>query len=345
MRAVVFREHGGPEVLKVEAMPEPTVGPGDVLIRVRAVTVNRTLDCDVRQRGANWPIPMPHILGPDPAGDVVAVGSHVTGITVGDRVVTVFTLSDGTCPMCVQGLENACDRQQVVGVHVNGGDAELVSVPARNVLSIPQGMSYVDAASIMMPFSTAWHLLVDRGGVRAAETVLVMAAGGAVGVAGVQIAKLAGARVIAAAGADWKLEKACGLGADAGVNYNTSKLSEEVLRLTNGRGADVVFENISSPDLWPESLASLATRGRLLTCGSHGGGIVQTNVRAFYRKHHAILSSASAPRRTMELVYRLAAAGRLRPVIHTALPLEEARKAHEIIEGREQFGRVVLTIS
>jgi len=345
MKAVVFYEHGGPEVLRVEDVPRPAVGSDEVLIRVRAVTVNRTLDLDVRQRGANWPIPFPHILGPDPAGDVAEVGSAVTGFAPGDRVVAIFIRWCGDCEFCKAGLENACEKQQVTGVHTRGGNAEYASVPAKSLVRIPAGMSYEDAAALMMVYPTAWHLLVDRGGLRAGETVLVMAAGGALGIAGTQIAKLHGARVIAAVGSDWKLERARANGADEAVNYRSIKLSDEVRRLTGGRGVDIVFENISSPELWPESVASLATRGRLLTCGSHGGGTVELNIRPFYRKHQSIISSAAAPKRIVERVYELAAEGRLRPVIHTTFPLEQARSAHELVASREVFGRVVLTVS
>jgi NADPH:quinone reductase len=193
-------------------------------------------------------------------------------------------------------------------------------------------------------YPTAWHLLATRGAVQAGETVLVMAAAGALGTAGVQLARHLGARVIAAAGADWKLEQLRALGVADTVNYNAEKLSEAVLRLTDGAGADVVFENVSSPELFPESLASLALGGRLVTCGTHGGGIVQLDLRPFYRKHQSLLGSFGASWDEVRRVYALAAAGHFRPVLHATLPLERAAEAHRLVASRETFGRVVLDV-
>jgi NADPH:quinone reductase-like Zn-dependent oxidoreductase len=344
MKAVVMYAHGGPEVLQLEDVADPLVGPDDVLIRVRAVSVNRTLDIDVRTWGATWPIPFPHILGADPAGDVVAVGAAASGFAVGDRVATSFILGCGTCALCGQGLDNACPQRRLFGVHRHGGYAEYASVPARNLVRIPASLSYAEASAIMVIFPVAWHLLVDRGGLQVGESVLVMAAGGALGVAGVQIAKLAGARVIAAAGADWKLDRARELGADEVVNYRAPNWSDAVRRFTEGRGVDVVFENISSEELWPGSIASLANRGRLVTCGAHGGGVVPLDMNDFYRRHLSIISAAAAPRHQVATVYRLAGEGKLTPCIHRTFPLEQVREAHELVSDREVFGRVVLTV-
>jgi NADPH:quinone reductase-like Zn-dependent oxidoreductase len=343
VKAVVFHEHGESDVLRVEDVPVPTCGPDDLLVRVHAVSVNRTLDIDVRTWGATWPIPMPHILGADPAGEVVTVGSAVQGFQPGDRVVTSFILPCRKCEFCLQGLENACPQRQLFGVHVNGGYAEYASIPARNLLRIPDSLSYEVASAIMVIFPVAWHLLIDRAALKAGETVLVMAAGGALGMAGLQIAKLAGAHVIAAAGAQWKLEHAGDLGADVGINYRETKLGDEVRRQTGGRGVDVVFENIGSEELWPESLGSLANRGRLVTCGAHEGGLVQIDMNTFYRRHLSIISAAAAPMNQIRKVYQLAGAGKLKPHIHRTLPLERARDAHDLVSSRDVFGRVVLT--
>jgi NADPH:quinone reductase-like Zn-dependent oxidoreductase len=345
MRAVVFHEHGGPEVLRLQEMPEPEPGPGEVLVGVRAVSVMRTLDCEVRSRpGAYGPIPMPHISGADPAGQVVRVGPDVHGLEVGDRVVSIQALWCGECGPCIAGQTNACMRSRILGVHVQGGYADYVVVPARNLVRIPAGVSFEDATAMMTTMPVAWHLLLDRAQLRPGETVLILGAGGALGTAGIQVARLAGARVIAAAGADWKLDRARELGAEGVVNYKTTKMSDEVKRLTNGLGADVVFENLSVPELWAESLASAAVLGRVVTCGALGGGAVETNMRAFYFKHLSLLGSRGAPRHQIERVYHLAGEGKLRPVVSRCFPLAEASAAQSMVESRDLFGRVVLAV-
>jgi NADPH:quinone reductase-like Zn-dependent oxidoreductase len=344
MKAVLFREHGGPDVLEVVDVPVPTPGPTEVLLRVRSVSVMRTLDTEVRSRPGFGGIPLPHILGADPAGEVVDVGSAVEGFTPGDRVVSVQILWCGRCTPCSRGLNNACVRLRIQGVHTDGGDAEYAVVPAQNLVPIPDGLSYEDASALVVMHPAAWHLLIDRAALRAGESVLILAAGGALGTAGIQVAKLAGARVIAAAGADWKLEKARELGADEAVNYTSHKLTDEVMRLTDGAGADVVFENLSLPELWPHSLASAAYLGRIVTCGALGGGSVETNMRAFYSKHLSLFGARAAPKAQVAEVFRLAGQGKLKPVVHARYPLEHARAAHEHVSSREVFGRVMLSV-
>jgi NADPH:quinone reductase-like Zn-dependent oxidoreductase len=344
MKAVMFRAHGGPEVLEVVDIPVPTPGPTEVLIRVHAVSVMRTLDTEVRSRPGFGNIPLPHILGADPAGEVVEVGSMVEGFNPGDRVVSIQILWCGRCPPCSRGLNNACVRLRIQGVHTNGGDAEYAVVPAQNLVPIDDRLSYEEASAMIVMHPAAWHLLIDRGALRPGETVLILAAGGALGTAGIQVAKLAGARVIAAAGADWKLQKARELGADEVVNYATHTLSDEVSRLTDGAGADVVFENLAVPDLWPHSLASAAYLGRIVTCGALGGGSVETNMRAFYSRHLSLIGARGAPRSQVEEVFRLAGQGELKAVVHERYPLENARAAHEHVSSREVFGRVMLSV-
>jgi NADPH:quinone reductase-like Zn-dependent oxidoreductase len=345
MQAVVFHEHGGTEVLRVEDVPQPTPGPGEVLLRVRAIAVNRTLDCEVRARpGAFGPIPMPHISGSGPAGEVAALGEGVQGYHPGDRVVSINVLWCGMCRPCLRGQNNACVRARIQGVHTQGGYAEFTLAPTRNLIHLPSTLSFEEATAILTHAPTAWHLLIDRAQLRPGETVLILAAGGALGTAGIQVAKLAGARVIAAAGADWKLQKACDLGADEVVNYHTAKMSEAVMRLTDGHGVDVVFENLSVPELWTESLASAGTLGRVVTCGALGDGAVETNMRGFYVKHLSLLGARTAPRSQVQEVYRLAGEGKLRPVIHRCFPLAEARAAQALVESRDIFGRVILTV-
>ena len=345
MQAVVFHEHGGPEVLRVEDMPQPTPGPGEVLLRVRAIAVNRTLDCEVRARpGAYGSLPMPHILGSGPAGEVAALGEGVQECHPGDRVVSINVLWCGVCRPCRRGQNNACVRARIQGVHTQGGYAEFALAPTRNLIHLPSTLSFEEATAMITHAPTAWHLLIDRAQLRPGETVLILAAGGALGTAGIQVAKLAGARVVAAAGADWKLQKARDLGADGVVNYRTTKMSEAVMRLTDGQGVDVVFENLSVPELWTESLASAGMLGRVVTCGALGGGAVETNMRGFYFKHLSLLGSRTAPRSQVQEVYRLAGEGKLRPVLHRCFPLAEASAAQALVESRDVFGRVILTV-
>jgi NADPH:quinone reductase-like Zn-dependent oxidoreductase len=241
-------------------------------------------------------------------------------------------------------LNNACVSLRIQGVNTDGGDAEYVVVPAQNLISIDDGLSFEEASAMMVMHPTAWHLLIDRAALKAGETVLILAAGGALGTAGIQIAKLAGARVIAAAGADWKLEKALALGADEVVNYATHSLSDEVKRLTDGAGADVVFENLGVPELWPHSVASAAYLGRIVTCGAIAGGVVETNMRAFYSRHLSLIGSRAAPKSQVAQVFRLAGQGKLKAVVHQRYPLENARAAHEHVSSREVFGRVMLSV-
>ena len=346
MQAIVFHEHGGPEVLRVEDVPQPTPEPGEVLLRVRAIAVNRSLDCEVRSRpGAFGPIPMPHIPGSGPAGEVAGLGEGVQECQPGDRVVSINVLWCGVCRPCLRGQNNACVRARIQGVHTQGGYAEFVLAPARNLIRLPGDLSFEEATAMITHAPTAWHLLIDRAQLRPGETVLILAAGGALGTVGIQVAKFAGARVIAAAGADWKLQKARDLGADEVVNYRTTKMSEAVMRLTDGQGVDVVFENLSVPELWTESLASAGMLGRVVTCGALGGGVVETNMRGFYVKHLSLLGSRTAPRSQVQEVYRLAGEGKLRPVIYRCFPLTEASAAQTLVESRDIFGRVILTLS
>lgn len=340
MRAVRLHQHGGPDVLVDEQAPDPVPGPGGVLVRVRACAMNH-LDIHVRRGIPGMTLPLPHILGSDVAGEVAAVGPGVTGWKPGDTVVVNPGVSCGHCEACLSGDDNLCRQYAILGEHIPGGYAELVAVPEANVLPKPARLSFPEAAAVPLVFLTAWDMLVAGARIRPSETVLVWGAGGGVGSAAIQIAKLFDTRVIAIAGADWKLQRARALGADEAINHATQQVGEEIRRLTNRRGVDVVFEHVGQAT-WDTSVRALARGGRLVTCGATSGFAAQTDLRYVFARRILIRGTFMGGKGTMYEILRLVDAGRLRPVVHTVLPLEDAPRAHEMMERREQFGKLVL---
>ncbi|HET7263570.1 MAG TPA: zinc-binding dehydrogenase [bacterium] len=340
MRAVRFHQHGGPEVLTYEEAPDPVPGPHQVLVRVRACALNH-LDIHVRRGIPGMKLPLPHTLGSDVAGEVAAVGPGVTSCKAGDAVVVNPGLSCGHCEACLSGDDNLCREYAILGEHLPGGYADLVAVPEANVLPKPARLSFREAAAVPLVFLTAWDMLVAGARVRPSETVLVWGAGSGVGSAAIQIAKEFDARVIAIAGADWKLERARALGADETINHATQQVGDEVRRLTGRRGVDVVFEHVGQAT-WETSLKALARGGRLVTCGSTSGFTAQTDLRYVFARKLLIRGTFMGGKGTMYEILRLVEAGRLRPVVHDARPLEDARRAHEAMERSEHFGKLVL---
>lgn len=333
MKAVVMREFGPPGVLRLEEMETPVPGPGDVLIRVHAVSVNRTLDLAVRAGTYPASVTLPHVLGVDPSGVVAAVGEGVTARKVGERVATRQV---GRPPTGTSG-------PMMLGVHAWGGYAEYVKVPADMTHSIPDSLDFVTATVVARHGPTALSMLRDHAKVKPDDWVLVMGASGGLGSAGVQVAKDLGAKVIAAAGADERVRAAVDLGADDGVNYGVRNLTDEVLRITGGRGVDVVFENIADPDLFPRALAALARNGRLITAGAHGGGTVPLDVQRLYLNGITVIGSVGrAGAEDVAFCLRAAAEGRHRVLIDRILPLAEAALAHRIVAERSGTGKVVL---
>lgn len=342
MQAVILREFGGPEVLRREEVPTPTPSPGEVLIQVHAVSVNRTLDLQVRQDGGGYGVVLPLVLGVDPSGVVVAVGEGVTQPQRGARVAIIPMVGCGVCPPCQAGNETACRQLRIIGLHRWGGYAEYIVVPAANTFVIPEGLSFPEATVITRHFPMAFGE-ARKAQLQAGEWVLVMGAAGALGSCLVQVAKMTGARVIAGTGSDERVEVARSFGADFGVNYRREDLAREVMRLTEGHGVDVVFENIGDATLWPGAFNSLAAGGRLVTVGAHGGGMVTLDVKRLYARRLQLLSGIGAERREdVERSLQLAAAGQIRLLINRAMPLREAAAAHRLVAENQICGKIIL---
>lgn len=341
MKAVIFNEHGGPEVLQLAEVPNPQIKANEVLIEVRASALNH-LDVWVRKGLPGIKIPLPHILGNDIAGVVREVGALVAWVKAGDEVMIQPGMSCGHCAECLAGRDNMCDEYDIIGYRRDGGYAELVAVPGVNVIPKPESLSWPEAAALPLVTLTAWHMLVARANVQPGENVLVHAAGSGVGSAGIQIAKLRGARVITTASSEEKLAKARELGADETINYTRDVWPKEVKRLTNGRGVDVVFEHTGEAT-WPGSILSLKKGGRLVTCGATSGFDARTDLRHVFYRHLTILGSMMGSKADLLAAMKFIESGEIRAVVDRVLPLQEARQAHELMEDRAQFGKLVLS--
>jgi NADPH:quinone reductase-like Zn-dependent oxidoreductase len=342
VKAIVFRQHGGPEVLQFTDVPDPEPRPNEVLVRVRACALNH-LDLWVRGGLPNVPIPLPHIPGSDVAGEVAKIGSEVTTVRVGQKVVLAPLVSCGRCPACVAGLDNCCRQATNLGYMIDGGCAEFVHAPEVNCLPYPENLSFEQAAAVPLVFQTAWHMLIARAALQPGEDVLVLGAGSGVGSAAIQIAKFCGARVIATAGSDEKLAKARELGADYVINHKSQKIRDEVRRITNKRGVDVVFEHVGTAT-WDDSLASLALAGRLVTCGNTTGYDAKIDLRFLFSRQLSLLGSYMGVKSELHTIMKLVTAGRLKPVVDRTFPLSEAAAAHTYLESGSQFGKVVLQV-
>jgi len=342
MKAIIFHQHGAPDVLKYEDAPEPSIRPNEVLVRVRACALNH-LDLWVRRGIAGVPIPLPHIPGSDASGEIAQVGADVTTVRVGQKVVLAPGVTCGKCAACISGQDNRCRQFTNLGYLIDGGCAEFVRAPEVNCLPYPENLSFEEAASIPLVFQTAWHMLVARAELQPGEDVLVLGAGSGVGSAAIQIAKFFGARVLATASTDEKLQKAKQLGADHLINHKTQKIRDEVRRITNKRGVDVVFEHVGTAT-WDDSLASLAAGGRLVTCGATTGYDAKVDLRFLFSRQLSLLGSYMGTKSQMHTVMKLVAAGRLKPVVDRVFPLAEAAAAHAYLESSSQFGKVVLAV-
>jgi len=340
MKAAIFRQHGSPDVLEFADVKEPKLRANEVLISVKACALNH-LDIFVRNGLPGIEIPLPHILGNDIAGVVQEVGELVTWVKPGDEVMVQPGVSCGHCEACLSGQDNLCREYDIIGYRRDGGYAEVVAVPGLNVFPKPPNLNWEEAAALPLVTVTAWHMLVGRAQLKPGEDVLVHAAGSGVGSVAIQIAKLLGARVITTASSEEKLSKARELGADETINYTKEDWPKEVKRLTERRGVDVVFEHTGS-STWPGSIASLKNNGRLVTCGATSGFDARTDLRQVFYRHLTILGSFMGSKAELLEAMKFVRKGKIRGVVDRTLPLSEARQAHELIENRGQFGKVVL---
>ena len=338
MKAVRIHEFGGPEVLRYEEVPDPTPRKDQVLVRVKACALNH-IDLWIR---AGLPgVELPHILGSDIAGEIVEVGEFITNFKAGRRVLLAPMHFCNHCAKCVAGLQNQCPEFTALGNRVDGGNCELIAVPAVNVIPIPDSLDFNQAASVPLVFLTAWHMLVGRAAIRPGQTVLVLGAGSGVGIAAIQVAKLFHARVITTAGDEKKLENARKLGADHGINHYQQKISQEVRKLTDKEGVDIVIEHVGAAT-WDESVKCLKPGGILVTCGATTGPNVGFDLRFLFSRQLSLLGSYMG---TMGELYEALGhvfAGRLKPVVDRTFPLREVRTAHEYLEKSQMFGKVVL---
>lgn len=341
MKAIRFHQHGGPDVLRYEDAPEPQLGPGEVLVRVRACALNH-LDLWERRGLEHVTFPMPHISGSDVAGEVVA--SAVPDVSAGRRVMLQPGVSCGRCAACLSGRDNECPQYEVLGYGNHpGGYAELVKVPVQNLISIPDSIDFVHAAAFPLTFVTAWHMLTTRAALKRGEDVLVLAAGSGVGQAAIQIAFLHGARVFATAGSEEKLERARALGAFEVIHHYKQDIAEEIKRLTNRRGVDIVIEHVGDAT-WAKSLRALARGGRLVTCGATTGWNGAIDLRALFAKQLSVLGSYMGTKGELLRAARFFFAGQLTPVVDRTYPLADAAAAQQRLEASGQFGKIVLEV-
>ena len=341
MKVAWFHKFGGPEVLVHEEAPKPAPKPGEALVRVRAVGINH-VDLDHRAGTSRIPLTFPHILGREFTGEVAGLNGDAQGFKEGDRVWVTCRIPCRKCELCLLGRDNLCLKEGYFGLDIPGGYAEYVTVPIANLNALPANVRFEDAAAAQIAFGTAWHVLINRGGLQAGQTVLIQAAGSGIGSAAVQVAKLAGAAmIIATASSETKLEQAKALGATHLINYSREKFADKVMALTGGRGVDVVMEHIGG-EVFTESLKCLARGAIIVTVGAHAGEVVQFDIIPFFRKELRLAGSKNASVLELRKVMQLVADGKLKPVVHKALPLAQAAEGHRVVDSRDFFGKVVL---
>ncbi|MDG5776233.1 zinc-binding dehydrogenase [Haloarculaceae archaeon H-GB2-1] len=340
MQAVTFTGHGGREVIEYAPVPDPELGPSDVLVDIKAGALNH-LDVWTRRGLPGLDLAMPHVPGSDAAGVVEQVGADVTRFEVGDRVAVSAGVSCGDCEFCRRGEPSMCVRYQVLGEHLPGVHAEFAAVPEDNLVPVPDGVDWVTAAAVPLVFQTAWRMLITRADLTAGESVLVLGASGGVGHAAVQIAAHAGATVYATASSERKREFALEIGADVTIDYENEDFAARIRELTDKRGVDVVVDHVGAAT-WQQSIESLAKGGRLVTCGATTGPNPETDINRIFWNQLSVIGSTMATPGEVDDVLELVWDGTFEPRIRAVLPMSETDRAHGLLEDREGFGKVVV---
>lgn len=342
MRAVFLQRHGGGEVLEVGILPDPEPGVGEVRVRVHAAALNH-LDLWVRDGLPSLKLSFPHVLGGDAAGIVDRMGAGVADWKIGDEVIVHPGLSCGQCPMCRDGRESLCSRYQILGEHRSGTHAEFVCVPAANLFAKPPALSFVEAASVPLVFTTAWNMLRRKAQVSLGNVVLVHAAGSGIGSAAIQIAKRFGAKVIATAGSDEKLQRAEELGAHYRINYATQDWSKALKKIAP-KGCDIIIDHLGA-DQWEGNIRALRSGGSLVVCGATSGPIASTDLRHVFYRQLNILGSTMGTKADFPQIIEQLAGGYLAPVVDSVFALERAPEAFQRLADRKVFGKIVLNVS
>ncbi len=342
MKAIYFERHGGPEVLVLGERPAPAIRPGAVRIDVHATSLNH-IDVFLRRGMPGLKIELPHVPGCDAAGVVSEVGAGVTGVAVGDRVLMDPSIACGQCEFCLRGDATQCVDYQLIGEMTNGTCCEQIVVPAANAIRIPDAMSFEEAASLPLVFVTAWRMLITRGRLRAGEDILILGAAAGVGIACIQIAKVAGARVFAAASTAEKLAVCRELGADILIDTGREDFVRRVRAETGKRGVDVVVDYVGR-DTWVNSLRCLSRGGRLVTCGATTGHDPEEDLRHIFYRQLEIIGSTMGSRNELMAALKLIFAGRMRPVVGAVYDMKDIAAAHAAMEERRAIGKIVIRI-
>ncbi|MCF6148342.1 MAG: zinc-binding dehydrogenase [Candidatus Kuenenia sp.] len=342
MKAVVFQEHGDIDKLAYSETNDPGISPYEVLVKVKACALNH-LDIWVRQGFPGIEIPMPHILGSDIAGEIAEVGTAVKKFRAGDRVVIAPGVRCRKCVYCTSNRDSMCEKFKIIGFQVQGGYAELAKAHVDNIIPVSEKLSFEEWAAVPLVFLTTWHMLISQAKIKPGECVLVHAAGSGLGSAAIQIARLAGARVITTARGTEKMEKAKQLGAEEVIDYSKEDYAEKVRFLTHNKGADVIFEHIGT-DTWEKNLQCLAKGGRMPVCGITSGLATTIDIRSLFMRQHVIYGCYMGSKNELLDVLNLVEYGKLKPVIDSVFPLQEAREAQQRMLNRDNFGKIILKI-